>query len=241
MLVDVTATDIAACEFRNWYPLFCETSCSIQSRVIALSPSFVRYLLSDGLVLPNEESEYGLEDPDPQPTTDSSGVSFPELSACISETIEELGGVVFVKLNWSAPTDADWIRHQALKCSSPSDIYLLLKASDRIIFDIEHMVQSVQGGPPTLDPVTLILRTWVDIQPSMEFRCFVFHQRLVGICQRECNTYFPFLKQKKGSVRIEISSFFQSTIYPRFPLDSCKIPSTSLIDSSFGINYRRYI
>ena len=216
MLVEVTAADIAACEFRNWHPLF---SCSIPSRVIELPPTFVQYLLADGLVLPRE-AEDGLDES--QPTDEPACVSFPELSRRISEAIRELGGAVFVKLNWSAPTDADWIRHQALRCCSPSDVYLLLKASDRAVFDIEHMVQSVQGGSTTLDPVTLVLRTWVDIQPSMEFRCFVFHQRLVGICQRECSTYFPFLKHKKAVVRAEVASFFHSTVRPRFPLDSCE-------------------
>ena len=64
--------------------------------------------------------------------------SFPELDSAIEEAISTLGGSVCIKLNWSTPTDAVWVSG-TLKCETAGDVYLLLKSSDRIAFDLEHM------------------------------------------------------------------------------------------------------
>jgi len=41
------------------------------------------------------------------------------------------------KLNWSAPKDAAWINMGSLKCTKAGDVYLLLKSSDFVGFDLE--------------------------------------------------------------------------------------------------------
>lgn len=235
MLVDVTEAEVASCEFSRWSALFLDEDGNIPSRVIVLSPDFVEYLLADGVFLPRDVEDEVAEEPGREL------VSFPALSRSIQEAIDELGGRVFVKLNWSAPTDADWIRHGALRCSCAADVYLLLKSSDRAVFDIEHMYASVRQDILRPHPVTLVLRQWKDIQPSMEFRCFVFRRSLVGVCQRECTTCYPFLRRKKTAVTSAISRFFHSKVYPKFPLDSCKSPAPFDLSKAFISSLSRYL
>ncbi|KAL7450987.1 hypothetical protein ACHAWC_004158, partial [Mediolabrus comicus] len=42
------------------------------------------------------------------------------------------------KLNWSSPKDATWINCGTLQCKTPGDVYLLLKSSEFIMFDLEN-------------------------------------------------------------------------------------------------------
>ena len=68
--------------------------------------------------------------------------SFPELTSQIQTVLNNYttksgGGGCFPKLNWSSPRDATWINCGTLKCTKPGDIYLLLKCSDFIAFDLE--------------------------------------------------------------------------------------------------------
>lgn len=63
--------------------------------------------------------------------------SFPDLEVKIAKGIQQLGGNVFPKLNWSAPRDASWIANTGtLKCNIPGEIFLLLKASDFVTHDL---------------------------------------------------------------------------------------------------------
>ena len=51
--------------------------------------------------------------------------------------VREFGGQMFIKLNWSSPKDATWIMfNNSLRCSSLSQLYLLLKSSDFIVHDL---------------------------------------------------------------------------------------------------------
>jgi hypothetical protein len=107
----------------------------------------------------------------------------------IEQTIAEFGGEVFPKLNWSSPRDASWIAAtNTLKCQNVSDIFLLLKSSDFIAHDLAHAyedcsdaaaegAEGVRERPETMD---LVLRKWFDLAPSMEFRCFVRDNKLIG-------------------------------------------------------------
>ena len=127
---------------------------------------------------------------------------FPELDAQIKRAIDDLDGEVFVKLNWSAPQDAAWMNGGSLKCYRPADVYLLLKSSDRITFDIEHMLsygkaeeavvavtgEHAQPSASSSSPIirhrparmTLVIRKWSNLYPSKEFRLFVRSNSLVG-------------------------------------------------------------
>lgn len=71
---------------------------------------------------------------------------FSRLDEKIREVIEKYGGDVFPKLDWSAPRDAAWILPgQTLKCTTPADVYLLLKSSDFISKDVMQ-AQELQNG-----------------------------------------------------------------------------------------------
>ena len=85
--------------------------------------------------------------------------------------------------------DATWISTtNTLKCNSPSDIFLLLKSSDFIAHDLDHAFEEcyyegedVSRKLPS-DEFELVLRKWYDydVAPSMEFRCFVKDNEIVG-------------------------------------------------------------
>lgn len=67
----------------------------------------------------------------------------------------------------------------------------------------------------------LVLRKWYDLQPSMEFRCFVKNQEIIGITQRDLN-YYAFLKDVAQDVEQKIFEFFEDTIRDGFESINCK-------------------
>jgi len=158
------------------------------------------------------------DDPDPDPS-----LAFPQIHLQIKSTIQELGGLVAPKLNWSAPKDATWIsmKKNSMECSSPHDIYLLLKSSDFITHDLEHAFDDTASDPDTdIKPedinYVLVLRKWFKVNPSCEFRCFVRERRVIGICQRDLN-HFSFLFPLVERLRNSIMSYFDKTLKDTFP------------------------
>jgi len=148
----------------------------------------------------------------------------------IKATIAELGGKVVPKLNWSAPKDATWISAtNSLECRTPNDIYLLLKSSDFVTHDLEHAFDDCdsndeQGSNDVAEdikkiPYVLALRKWVQLNPSVEFRCFVRRRQLVGICQRDLN-HFDFLFKMREDLRDLIQNFFDKKVKDSFPDES---------------------
>lgn len=128
-------------------------------------------------------------------------------------------GAVTPKLNWSAPKDATYMTANTMKCLSANDVYLLLKSSDFIMHDLEHPFDDCTDGTPksTLDtPYTLVLRKWVNVNPSVEFRCFVRNSRIIGICQRDLN-YYDFLAPMADNLKMEIMEFFYLELQDTFP------------------------
>ncbi|KAK4404334.1 Cell division cycle protein [Sesamum angolense] len=198
------------CQIQEWYPNF--KSCSIKTTIHELPESFVQYLLDDSgpfllplsitnydalpnrVHKPEEEEDFvavegsgdEAEEPVPPP-------SFPELEMEIKASIESLGGAIFPKLNWSAPKDSAWISSTGnLKCTSFSEIALLLRSSDSVIHDLYHAYDSCTDKTASRpSSFFLALRKWYpSLKPEMEFRCFVHHKLLVGICQREVKGNF---------------------------------------------------
>ncbi|KAI9831950.1 MAG: hypothetical protein M1826_002678 [Phylliscum demangeonii] len=70
-------------------------------------------------------------------------------------------------------------------------------------------------GDQAIDYV-LVLRKWVEINPSVEFRCFVRARSLLAICQRDLN-HFDFLFAMRDHLRAEILTFFHTRIQHTFP------------------------
>lgn len=56
-----------------------------------------------------EEEDKTNWDEDEEEEEDGERPSFPEFSGSLARSIEELGGEVFCKLNWSSPRDATWV------------------------------------------------------------------------------------------------------------------------------------
>lgn len=183
------------CQYAVWYPLF--KALVPRSLVLNAPEEFRDYLLSDGIALfgdatgedssewesdvPEKEADLAVHEPTrpPQPFHDE-----------IERAIEKLNGEVAPKLNWSAPVDATWILpSNTMRCTCANDVYMLLKSSDYANHDL-------QLEPPEL---TLVLREWFDVHPSLEFRCFVREGRLVGISQRDMN-YYGFLEKSRALI-----------------------------------------
>ena len=84
--------------------------------------------------------------------------------------------------------DAYWVLFNAnpLRCTSPSDVYILLKSSDLITHDTDAV--NVFSGCVDVEPgeeesnyeLELVLRKWYCIERNREVRCFVRNRRLIG-------------------------------------------------------------
>jgi hypothetical protein len=185
--VNASAKEIDECQFHRWFLTFEKST--MKSVIIKLPEHFISYLLKDGIVLPSSESSaFGYDelsdDDDLTEKVEGAPVTredFTTLSAEIKDAIYHLNGEVFAKFNWSAPTDAAWLRGGSLKCTDSADVYLLLKSSDRIVFDIENMYNLCSGcDKKNPDEYLLILRKWANLDPAMEFRFFVSGDNIVG-------------------------------------------------------------
>jgi hypothetical protein len=214
-----------------------------------LPDDFQDYLLSDGLRLPLDATklsscappESSHDDDDAwssdasQNDEDNNGsecstppkqFSFPELNQQLESAIAKLGGAVLPKLNWSAPKDATWVHGGSLKCQTPGDIYLLLKSSDFCLHDVLHALDDCPdkeeaSASPVMPKMQLVLRKWCHFHPSNEFRCFVRHDDLLAISQRNHTQHYPHLSQDVSSwMTTKLLDFFYDTIQHVFAKDA---------------------
>lgn len=199
-----------------------------------------------GIYSLSEEDESGNnnnnnQDDEGDDEADDPSTAWPETHEQVRDTIAALGGKVTPKLNWSAPKDATWISAtNDLCCVTANDVYLLLKSSDFITHDLEHafddtvdagQVQGQGQGPPGGErensisnrndddqnvPFYLVLRKYFNLNPSLEFRCFVRNRTLLGLCQRDLN-HFPFLFSMSDQFVRTINAFFQRYLRHSFP------------------------
>ncbi|EXJ87601.1 cell division cycle protein 123 [Capronia epimyces CBS 606.96] len=201
----VTAAHILNCSFHSWHPLF--RPLTPKARLIPLSPPFLEYLRADGILLPPDNSpndaDSGFEDEEEEDPSEP----WSDIHERIRSTIYELGGKVVPKLNWSAPKDATWMATtNDMECRTPNDIYLLLKSSDFVTHDLE---QAFDGCIDQAEiPYHLVLRKSFNLNPSLEFRCFVRKRKLIAISQREMN-YFEFLFELRQSFKAKIQDFLE--------------------------------
>jgi hypothetical protein len=206
--INPTREEVLACQFTSWYDDF--RGNTIRSIVIPLEDDFLKYILSDGLKLPagttvsscarfasTHSCDWSCSDVvgDDDNDDDSTAVdgsheysSFPDLNVKIEQAIDQLGGAVLPKLNWSAPKDGTWINEGTLKCQTAGDVYILLKSSDFICHDLTHAFSNCVSEDNDKDQryqndhahsklhdlqYYLVLRKWCNLHVSMEFRCFV--------------------------------------------------------------------
>ena len=177
-----TLQHIESCALPTWYrPL---RKVTIRSVIIPLPPFFLQYLQQDGIRLPLVPDNVVVSPNDPRKESESTWSSdedeeeetngdtksnasseapeppthcFPALEAAIQAGIDQLGGQVFPKLDWSSPRDASFLKGGTMKCDNVGDIFLLLKGSDFISHDMNHAFDAAVGparlpAPPTLPP-----------------------------------------------------------------------------------------
>jgi len=231
----ILKSHILNCSFHSWYPKY--RTYVPKSRVIPLSTAFVNYLQADGIVLPpeeydnqsrtelNEDSVFNNNDDDSDEEESDPSKEWPEIHKAVASTITELSSAVAPKLNWSAPKDATWISAtNNMQCNSPNEVYLLLKSSNFITHDLEHAFDGCDSDSAsdsdklTINdiPYHLVLRKWIQLNPSVEFRCFVRRRKLIGICQRDLNHY-DFLEPMMDILRDLIQDFFDLRLKTSFP------------------------
>lgn len=178
-----------------------------KARLVPLTQPFLDYLRADGIVLPpdNDPDDSGYEDEENENIDPSE--QWPGVQESIRQAIKTLGGKVVPKLNWSAPKDATWISAtNDMECRTPNDVYLLLKSSDFITHDLE---QAFDGCVDQAEvPYNLVLRKSFNLNPALEFRCFVRNRQLIAISQREMN-YFEFLFDLRQSFKVKIIEFLE--------------------------------
>ena len=154
----VSRAAVLRCQLHEWYPIL--RAVTLKTKMIHLDGDFVDYLLADGLVLPEgceppkvkvapgqyeyssddwSDEEDGEDDEEGGEGAKSAKPRFDQLVGEMRKAIEELGGSVFPKLNWSSPRDAIWINAgENCKCMSPGEVIMLIKSSDFIVHDLCH-------------------------------------------------------------------------------------------------------
>ncbi|KAK5017154.1 cell division cycle protein-like protein [Cryomyces antarcticus] len=234
-----TRSHILHCSYHYWHPKY--RAITPKARLIPLSQPFLDYLRADGIILPPDDnapeawsdSDSGIysstDNPsDSEDEDDDPSAQWREIHQSIKSTIAELGGKVVPKLNWSAPKDATWINAtNSMECRTPSDIYLLLKSSDFVTHDLEHAFDDCEdyshsdtaasaADPLSEIPYHLVLRKYLLLNPSVEFRCFVRNRKLIALCQRDLN-HFEFLFKMQSKLRDRIQKFFDEKLRDTFP------------------------
>ncbi|KAE8691217.1 kinesin-4-like [Hibiscus syriacus] len=197
--------EVNRCQIQEWYPKF--KSVSIRTLIHELPESFVQYLLDDSV-------------PFVLPVSISNEDAFPNR---IHNPDEEEEIIKYQKdRETNAPKDSAWISTSGtLRCTTFTDIALLLRSSDSLIHDLCHAYDSCSDKTISRPPsFFLALRKWYpSFRPEMEFRCFVRGQKLVGISQREVTTFYPVLCGKKNNLQVLIEEFFNVNVRLKFESD----------------------
>ncbi|RXK36262.1 hypothetical protein M231_06465 [Tremella mesenterica] len=200
---DYPREHIDATRISSWYSTF--RALTVPSVIVDLASlgekdSFLHWLASDSIFLPENSEPSRRMTPASTSSSDDGDdeeapvYRLPLLTKAIWDVLRKYGGDVFPKLNWTAPRDAAFILPQTssgpLCCTSPADVYLLLKSSDLISHDLDPEA-AYHPSPPPDDGVKieLVLRKYTSINPSTEFRCFVRRNMLLGVSQRDGNRY----------------------------------------------------
>lgn len=119
--------------------------------------------------------------------------SLSDLAAKIASAIENLGGSVLPKYIGTSPKDAIWISSEkSLRCATADEVFLLLKASDRI---------SRARASCKLEDRRLDLIGWIPwLSSSFEFRVFYFSPGIPIITQRDCSAVYANLVNNVSQV-----------------------------------------
>jgi D123 len=218
------ASNVDACRFNVWFAKFERNT--FKSEVVELDQAFIDYLLEDGVAIDrsafpatvdNDDTKWLCTSSDDDNKDDSesesdSDVAVASSSGCadrllktneaIDRALERFRGQLFVKFTWSAPIDATWMTTSgSVRCTCANEVYLLLKASDRVMHDLKFAYDQCADACSSARPHVLALRQWYRLSPGMQFRMFVRDGALVAISQRELDVYFDFLASMVDELR----------------------------------------
>eukprot|EP01029_Cantina_marsupialis_P000895 TRINITY_DN106_c0_g4_i1.p1 TRINITY_DN106_c0_g4~~TRINITY_DN106_c0_g4_i1.p1 ORF type:complete len:366 (+),score=86.06 TRINITY_DN106_c0_g4_i1:43-1140(+) len=231
----VTSNEVIECSFDHWYKNF--ESVTIKSKYFPLSSQFVEYLKADGIILPKlvvdnpkdprtyetEKQEWERDqDLEEIECDEQVGPEFPRLEEQIDEFIIECGGSVFPKLNWSAPKDCVYTCG-TLESTSAGDVYMLLKSSEILTYDLLHAYDECVDEDVSLvkkPSLILVLKKWFTFFPEREFRCYVKNGELIAIEQRTDDSAGTLKEDMYNELREVILTFFKEEIMEKFPLES---------------------
>ncbi|OCF37012.1 cytoplasmic protein [Kwoniella heveanensis BCC8398] len=149
--------------------------------------------------------------------------NLPKLNEAIRSALDKYGGAVFPKLNWTSPKDAAFILPQTaagpLHCTSPADVYLLLKSSDFIHHDLDpaRAYAGIGSDHDRRHRVEIVLKRFEDLIPSREVRCFVRNNLLIGVSQRD-TVFYDHLQNEDTRIQIcdTVRSFWEDEIRENF-------------------------
>eukprot|EP00043_Microstomoeca_roanoka_P015509 m.155354 g.155354 ORF g.155354 m.155354 type:complete len:502 (-) comp16276_c2_seq1:955-2460(-) len=235
--VKLSKAEVDACAFTSWFPKF--KHLSMASRILPMSEEFIAYLLDDGpLFLPSREPPKASRQQEETQQNEAESTTsietpakaskiphFPGLLEEIDKAINSLGGAVLPKLNWSSPKDAAWIvPNQTMRVTTAEDVVLLLKSSECIQFDIQTPYRGCEGfdenAQEKADQYHLVLRHWMDMHPSYEFRCFVDNHKLFAVTQRHTDVHEKSIERRKDDILKDIYYFFIDHVREEFELPS---------------------
>lgn len=223
-------SQIEHCATPVWYSHF--RPITFDTLFVHLTPDFLAYLSADGVVLPpslipanknpqqQDSSDSEVDEEEWEETPQATQPDFPDLEEKVKEAIEQLGGEVFIKLNWSAPRDVSWMLHDnSLCCRTPLDVILLLKGSEFIQHDLNQAFMECSDGisqTPT-GGFVLTIRRFQSITPAGEFRCFVRGNNLIAVSQRNHRQFLSTIPADRINILNDIQHFFFNYIQGKFP------------------------
>eukprot|EP01091_Cochliopodium_minus_P010181 TRINITY_DN2651_c2_g1_i2.p1 TRINITY_DN2651_c2_g1~~TRINITY_DN2651_c2_g1_i2.p1 ORF type:complete len:365 (-),score=104.83 TRINITY_DN2651_c2_g1_i2:260-1354(-) len=101
---------------------------------------------------------------------------------------------------------------EALKCDNGDQCLEFFKRSERIKTDLELALENEKEWSQHV-----ILREWVTIPISNEFRGFIYQNKLTALCQYYHHVYFQNLIDKKDEYLKRVQKFFEEvkTLFPK--------------------------
>eukprot|EP00753_Platysulcus_tardus_P016520 PLAT5797.1.p1 GENE.PLAT5797.1~~PLAT5797.1.p1 ORF type:complete len:505 (-),score=230.03 PLAT5797.1:171-1643(-) len=105
---------------------------------------------------------------------------------------------------------------EAMRCESGMDALSLVLHSDRVR---RLLLRALHYQSKEDFQLSAVLRPWVDIPLSAEFRVFVYAGKLTAVSQSQTQVFFPDLLQRKDKELSYIASFVERLL-PSLPYDN---------------------
>ncbi|CAK9295430.1 unnamed protein product, partial [Gordionus sp. m RMFG-2023] len=169
---------------------------------IVVPEELSNFILNAKFILPSEEEEKKMSDFEILSDSDEEikqNIIPLKFEKKLLNLIVKFGGNVFPKFNQKAPIDAKWINiNYSLLCTSCQEIYILLKASNKILLNSDN------------DKNELVIKKWININPAYEFRCYVIEKKLFAISQRDVTHKYDYIQDECLKICEETLLFFNN-------------------------------